>query len=207
MRVLMDVDGVCADFVGGVIALVDEISGKKVQRETLNRWDIFPLLPLSVEERAVFHSRIQKPGFCDSLKMLPGAKEGINAIKRMGIQVVFVTSPYATSPTWCYERSNWLISHGLALNHKEIVHAQNKAVVAGDILVDDNVENVRDWEKHNPNGTGIVWRAPYNVTAEGMKMGQFWELESYIRWRTVQCQIVEKKQPPVARNSTMASQG
>lgn len=193
MRLLLDCDGVICDFVGAVMATVEDINGKKVQREDLIHWDFFPLLPLSVDERALLHSKLRAPGFCDSLKVLPGAELGIANLKKMGVEVVYVTTPYITSPTWCHERANWLVSNGFADSQKEVVHTGWKRVVAGDVLVDDNPENVADWEKHNPAGTGIIWRAPYNVTAEGMKMGQFWELESFIRWRTVQCQTATRK--------------
>lgn len=194
MRLLCDIDGVCADYVGGLIQAIDDICGKKIQRESLTTWDFFESLPLTDIDKAFLREEINAPGFCQSLKVLPGAKEGITAIKKLGIEVLFVTAPYVTSPSWCHERSNWLISNGFAANHNEIIHTAAKHAISGDVLVDDNPDNVRAWETHNPNGTGIIFRAPYNVFAEGMKVGSFYELEAYLKWRTA----CPKSQPPEA---------
>lgn len=195
MRLLMDVDGCLVDYVGGVINTIDEICGKKIARESLVNWDFLPELPLSVEEKVLFFSKLRSPGFCNALQMLPGAREGIQAVKKMGVEVIYVTSPWVSSPTWCFERGNWLVDHGFASNHAEVIHTAAKHCVAGDFMVDDNPQNVQKWEAHNQKGTGIIWRAPYNATAEGIKMGAFWELENFIRWRTVQCQTIKNRLP------------
>lgn len=184
MRILMDCDGVIFDFVGAIIEQTESICGEKVRREDLTQWDFFPQLPLSKKEFLALYGRINSPGFCQSLKMLPGAQEGIEELRAIpGVEIVYVTSPYTSCPTWSYERSNALVSSGLAKNHNAVVHTSAKHLVEGDIFIDDNPDNVYAWLREHEMGSGVIWRAPYNTTAQGFKMSQFWELSNYAKWR------------------------
>lgn len=153
--VLVDVDDVLCDFKNPAIDIMRDLFGIEIDLSTFEHWDLFTAM--TEPQQAVFYELIGRPGYCYSLEVLPGAKEGIERLRQEG-EVVIVTRP-VMSPTWVYERTNWLIDN-FGFNVFNIISTAGKHHVRGHALVDDNPENIARWQEHNPLGDGLLWSLP-----------------------------------------------
>lgn len=182
MNVLLDVDGPICDWLGGVLEVVEEVSGKRIQRSDVKKWLIFSDMGLSEDQVAKVNAEISQPGWCASLKPVEGAKEAIEELRDIGCEIHFVTSPWRCV-NWTYERENWLVAHGMAANTGQVTHTSQKHLLRGDILVDDSPGNVTMWQKANPEGQGLLWNASYNYTSDLYRIGGWKDLINYVIWR------------------------
>lgn len=160
-RVLVDVDGVLADFVSGYLGIVEAVTGRDFKPENVTQFDIGASLGLTPEESALCGRALSKaPGFCEALEVYPGAQDGIAALQKIA-DVYIVTSPWNSCPTWTYERERWLKRH-FDIPSSRVIHTSAKHVCRGDFLVDDKVSAVRSWHQEHPRGVGVVWDTPHN---------------------------------------------
>ncbi len=156
--VLVDVDGVLADFVGGVCARVNETIPKIVHQfkpTDFKEWDIGKLLP------SYWKGIVSKPGFCYNLEPYPDAKEGMKALLDSGAKIVVVTSPWH-SETWISERIEWLALH-MKISRQDVIFAEgkHKALIKGDFLIEDSLENAQAWNR-NQSGYAHLVNRPWN---------------------------------------------
>jgi 5'(3')-deoxyribonucleotidase len=157
-RVLVDCDGVLADFFTGAQAIILELSGKLVRFEDLKDWDIFNGIPEDIRDECF--TRFSEPGFCANLQVLSDAQEGMRRLAEVS-DIYIVTSPMHT-PQWAYERNEWLLKH-FGISDRKVVQANCKYVVGGEVLIDDRAENIHEWAEHHPQSTGVLWAAPHNA--------------------------------------------
>ncbi len=162
MRVLLDVDGVIADFLRGVLVAVQHITGRYYEPFQVTQYSIKDSIGLSnAEWKRVVEEAITTEGFAFFLDAYPGAVE---AVKKLAVDhdVYFVTSPWNSSPTWVHDRSEWLVKKfGTALGRK-VVHTSHKHLVVGDVLVDDVPETVQQWSNAHVGRVGVLWTLPHN---------------------------------------------
>lgn len=159
LTILLDVDGFLADFLGPFLEHANRVTGRNVRSDEITQWDI--LHAFSSDAHEVILKAAYQPGFCTSLPVLPGAKEGVAALRDFG-QVLAVTSPWA-SETWCFERTQWLRNE-LGFDKHDVLHVpgERKYLVHGDVFVDDKLETVIAWSEAHPEGLALLWNAPYN---------------------------------------------
>ena len=165
---LLDVDGVIADFVGEFLSVAERVLNRPVPIEAdLGEWDVAKALGLSERETRFVYSELNKPGVARGIAAYPGAIEMVKGLAVVA-EVYFVTSPMDQSPTWCHDRMWWLIDNfGLELGSK-LVLTQYTHLVFGDMLIDDRVPNVTEWASHRPSSSiGVVWGTPSNTGFEG----------------------------------------
>lgn len=157
MVILLDVDGVLADFVGDFLRVANRISGESYAPEDVKEWDLSVLYP-EVFRKQIFEA-MNEEGFCRYLPKLPGSEEAVKMLRELG-KVYAVTAPWVSSKTWCWERTNWLMRH-FDFAAEDVLHVTKKHLIQGDVLIDDRDVNVAKWLLANP-GIGILWDAPYN---------------------------------------------
>lgn len=169
--VLLDVDGVLADFCETILleanfkvqcqAVKDGVGPTAphvVRFDDITDWRIESFFPTLTPEE-VF-APCSRQGFVRWINPLPGAKEAVAELQSF-CDVVALTSPWHTSPFWQFERTEWLGKH-FNIAPRDVIHASRKAMVAGDILVDDRSSHVREWQTAHKRGCGLLWDAPYN---------------------------------------------
>jgi len=156
-RVILDVDGVVADFVGHTLTLLGELAPPG-GRDAFTSWDMVSVM--SPEARAVCAHGWRQPGWCASMPTLPDAQ---NAVDRLSLRadVVWATAPMTNAPHWMHERAGWL-ERVFAADPRSIVFTHDKAHVWGDVFVDDKPENVDGWADTHRDGIALLWTAPYN---------------------------------------------
>lgn len=176
-RILIDVDGVLANFVQHSLPVLEELTGQAWKMEDFHAWDLFDTIDRKYE--APFFDAVNKLGWCRSIPVYPGAQEGIKAVQEVG-EVYIVTSPMNHVPTWTHEREGWLKEH-FGIPHKKVVHTSAKYLCIGDILLDDKPANIESWAKEHPRGLGLLWDQPYNRSQEvGRRVSTWAEVVSAV---------------------------
>lgn len=171
MRILLDVDGVIADYTGAVLKLVQQHTGLIILRSQVVEWNIFELIP--PKHHRHIQSALDEPGFCARIDPFPEAVAAVGVLQTFG-EVIPVTTPSHTNPTWAYERSAWLAGKfGFAPG--KIVQTGYKEVVDGDVMIDDKPENVRKWLDAHDQCEGILWDAPYNQQEQVLPRAYGWD--------------------------------
>ena len=170
MKVLLDVDGVVADFVPHLIRRVYiswESTGKPLRRKCdVMQWNFFDLL--YKDDRRVAERELAKPEFWATLPLVRGAFKGVHALVREGHEVVWCTSPWNGCETWCETRMCWLDERfGCECG---VIFTHDKSYKGGDVMIDDKAENVEAWLAKHPDGRGIVFKAPWNRHYKGERM-------------------------------------
>lgn len=164
-RILLDCDGVTADFVDGALAIVHCVTGRRYAPEDVKAFDFCKSLGLSPAERtAVMGSISTATGFCAGLTPYPDAIDGVRRLRDVAT-IHVVTSPWNSNKTWTYEREAWLACHfGISPNH--VHHSGEKYLYGGDMFVDDKNDHVAAWIEEHPGKVAVLWRTPHNQTEQ-----------------------------------------
>ncbi len=156
--ILVDVDGVCADFNKGLLDYINRTQGTNLTEDQITVY--------STQEAFKQHwtpdveDHVRSEGFCYNLDVIPGSIHAINELRARGYKILFVTAPYTRSKTWSYDRIEWLKKYFNA-SHKDIIFAHDKKFVYGMTLIDDKVQNVVDWSM-KWRDTSILYSQPWN---------------------------------------------
>ena len=170
--VLLDCDGVFADFNEAFLREFNAITGRNVGPEAIDKWKIrdCDFFVQAAEELGYFDRHhfyleferiICEPGFCWSMKPIPGAFEAVCELRRLGAKVVCGTAPWRGSQHWVPERMQWLKAYfGFELD--EIVVTADKSLIYADVYGDDKPKNVIEWSTMWPTSDAFLFDAPHN---------------------------------------------
>ena len=167
--VLVDCDGVLADFTQAALNHVLDITGNHYKPESITTWEVFDSLPEPKDVQKQVYDRMKAEGGCWAIPVMHGARDGLAAIAEIA-DVAVVTSPFRGSPTWVHERADWLDRNFPFV--EMVIHTRHKHLVHGNVFVDDKDENVAAWlmywEKHGhyQRFSGIRWRYDGRTTQE-----------------------------------------
>lgn len=188
IRILLDIDGVCANFTKECLDLIEKHTGHRHHQDEITDYDIFRALKRE-ELRHLLSDAAVQAGFCAGIEPLHGAAAVVEELKSLG-EVVVVTSPMDT-PHWTYERTEWIARH-LGIPREQIVFAKSKHYIGGSFLIDDHADNCNAWHIANrrwaggPEPRAILIDAPWNRLARdgyGWRM-TFAETPNFIREKT-----------------------
>lgn len=174
LKVVMDVDGVLADFTSRVISLVNSECGKRFTSRDVRTWEIFDSLDVGPGVRNLVYDIMRGPGGCKHLSPYPGAREGMAKLREVA-DVIVATCPLSGSMWWTFEREEWLETH-FGIPKALVHHVHDKSHIHGDVLVDDNPRHLATWLtywRQHPVGLGSVEAVvPFTVhwTANGTSL-------------------------------------
>ncbi|XDB61619.1 PREDICTED: 5'(3')-deoxyribonucleotidase, cytosolic type [Capra hircus] len=164
VRVLVDMDGVLADFEAGLL------------RGFLQRFPGEPHVPL--EERRGFFAREQyralrpdladkvasvyeAPGFFLDLEPIPGALEALREMNDMQDTQVFIcTTPLMKYDPCVPEKYRWVEKHLGPQFVERIILTRDKTVISGDLLIDD--KEVIQGQEETPSWEHILFTCCHN---------------------------------------------
>ena len=157
--VLCDADGVLLDFMTPALETASAIAGRSITIDMITDWYLFDTI--GREHEKACYREWDKPGFCSSLRPYDGAVDAMREMRKM-VDVVVVTSPIHSSPTWCFERTEALKRY-FDIPSRDVMFTSRKTIVDGLMLIDDRPQHVLDWSNaHRERGVGVVWEQPYN---------------------------------------------
>ena len=142
MIIYLDMDGVIADFVGG---LEKEFNMKVSDNYS---WDIHNDFGMKKEE---FWRRIDTVEFWGNLEMIKGSFEFYQKLKKF-CSVYICTKP-TNSPNCFYGKAIWLKNH-FGGNFSNYIFIAKKDLLAhgGAVLIDDHSENIDNFRKFGGHG-------------------------------------------------------
>lgn len=174
IRAIIDCDEVLSDFVGGAVQVYNIITERCLDPASLTEWKFTEHLEFeNRHQKDLFDKTIRAPGFALSLKVLPGAKEGMKKLQEK-VDVHIVTSPLSGAVTWAHERELWLDTH-FGIPHHRVHHSQSKFVFSADLFVDDKPENVTEWQEHHPHGAAFLWDTLRNRQDKELERIHSWD--------------------------------
>jgi len=161
-RILLDVDGVVADFTKGV----EDATNHKFSKEDLKVWDILDKLDPEKKEHAL--EVLTEPEFWRNLPIIDGAQEVVNSWDSLGHDITWVTSPWVSCESWESARRDWLDMHfGLGTKGHHYIPTSSKGKIVGDVFIDDKPKNVTEWMAAHPQGKAFIFDAPHNQSFHG----------------------------------------
>lgn len=179
MRVLVDMDGVIADWGHAYGESLDRFGDEaaaiprhKDQRQfdlTAGRTD---------REKALIGAVMVEPGFYSRIKPIDGAEAALKAMVDDGHDVRIVTSPWISNPTCASDKLNWVVRHYGHLWGPRVIITADKTLVRGDILIDDKPEIHGEEE---PTWEHVLFDQPYNREAKRRRLHD-WAEDS---WRDI----------------------
>jgi len=158
-RILVDCDGILADFNLSCIKLINDKLGTNHKLHSLTDWDIFKVLNIKEHEH-ILDDAINNEKFCLNLSVFPGAVEALQKLEKDCGNVYIVTAPHRAQ-AWVHQRSEWLYQH-FGITRDRVVYTHSKHVITGDVLIDDSAKNLKYWMEHHPTKLGIIWDRTYN---------------------------------------------
>jgi 5'-nucleotidase len=165
MRILCDMDNVVADlmemaleelhFRYEVNKSIDEVTDYKIENCLgKENWDLIQKI-------------LQEPGFYSHLPVTPDAYQGLCQLKDLGHEIIFVTATPDNCFTAVHEKITWVRNTlGLNLPVVSVSAGCPKTVVNGDLLIDDCLDNIKDWVESGKKA--ILFDQPWNTNVEQM---------------------------------------
>jgi len=164
MRILVDQDGVIANFEDGLIRGLMDRNITPIplkERRNFKAKDDYPY-----ELSQTINEIITSPGFYRNLNPLEGAIQSLKELASLGHEVFVCTSPLGTYDNCVLEKYHWVEKHigGNWINR--LILTKDKTLINGDILIDDNplIKGVA-----KPSWKQVIYDQPYNKHIECKK--------------------------------------
>ena len=156
-RIGIDVDGICADYVGGYLRSLAELCGIVRQPHEVTGWDIAASLGLTRKQHGMVRRAIRSPGWCYELPVLDGAKDGLRELSQLPVDWYFVTTPDRGAATWRSDRAAWC-GDVFGFPDREVIQVRDKTLAAVDYLTDDKPATVEAFGL----GRSMLWKTTQN---------------------------------------------
>ena len=152
LTILIDADDVLDDLLPAWVAVLNRLSGQNLTPEDIDGWYIpqyYPTLPVET-----VYAVTDQPELWDTVGAVPGAVDGLKSLLDAGHQVRIVSASHYSSLRFKIPRLLELFPY---LSWYNFIITSNKELVRGDIIVDDNPDNMMDPSKFN-----ILFDRPHN---------------------------------------------
>lgn len=155
----IDCDGVLTlGFHEKLLELLQEYGYQKTL-DDFTKWDIYDAVSVDKADRVSIDAALAQRDIAAAMEPLPGTREAVDEMrKHHGIRIV--TSSLLNSPTWDYERRNWLKEY-FDIAAKDIIFTSQKHLVDVDALIDDKWDNVDTFSFYRLR-PGVVIDRPWN---------------------------------------------
>jgi 5'(3')-deoxyribonucleotidase len=155
-RLVIDVDGVIYDFVDAFMKLYAYHQGTIPEGFEWKDWSAMDALP---NQDVVDHLWKRELALFSYGKPY---EDSIQALERLNdtYDVVLAT---ATPHVHVNARSQWFKQHAPFIHRKDqMIFLADKSMVVGDLLVEDHLPHIKQWQKVNGNYTALCIDRPWN---------------------------------------------
>ncbi len=155
IRIGIDIDGVLADQIPGVLEHINQDYGIQMQKEDIKRWDE-PVNGVSNIKIEIENS-MKDPDYILDMPVYPGARNFLQSFSRLN-KIVLVTS----RPRYSKEHTRrWLRLNALTNDEIIFTNAAGKALCDVKVLIDDYLGNI-EYFLSNTNGIAFLIDQPWN---------------------------------------------
>lgn len=173
MRILLDMDGVVANFMASWLEQYNHLTGENIKIDSITG----PKAEKFVGDPYLLRKIKDSCGFMRNLKPLPGAIDGVIKLHRDGHDIVFVSNG-SNCPTSGHEKRDWLKFYfHRQWKYVPLVLTYHKHFVRGDVLLDDTVRNLENLE---PGTTGLLYHHKYNAQETGFQ--RIYDWSHFLQW-------------------------
>lgn len=158
--ILLDCDGVLADFLSTVL----RVAGVAVEKAAITDWDLKKCLSAE-DHRRVTDVLSHSDSIARDMDVMAGAQAAVECMRAAGFDVVVVTSPWLSNPTWEHQRRAWLRAN-FDIKGSDVISTSAKHLVDGAVLVDDKAEAVTRWGAMRGR-PAVLFRHPYGGEPSG----------------------------------------
>ena len=159
MRILVDMDGVIADFDGEFLQRYRRRHPDKLYYPFEQRTEFYVKDQYPEELKPLVAEILLEPTFFRDMMPMDGAMEALLEMEAVGLEVFICSSPFTTYQNCVLEKYQWVESYLGSEWVNRIILTKDKTLVRGDILIDDKPEitgvDVPNWEH-------ILYDRPYN---------------------------------------------
>ena len=153
-RIIIDMDEVIADPMGAMIDWYTREYGLAVNYENMLGGSWIKGFPQ--QHQAMVRERLCSPGF---FRHLPVMADSIEVLKELNERYeLFIVSAAIEFPNSLKDKYDWLAEHFPFISWKQLTLCGDKRVVHGDIMIDDHVRNLKDF-----NGKKYLYTSPHNL--------------------------------------------
>lgn len=176
MIILVDMDGVLADFELGLLNTFKAKYPDKACIELKDRNQFYAHKQYPESSRALIWKIIYAPGFFRNLPPIPGAVEAMQALSKTSHELFLCTSPLTQYENCVLEKYQWVDEHLGKAFTKRIILTKDKTLVQGDYLIDDrpDIQGVA-----TPSWTHLLYTQPYNQHIQNKQR------ITWANWRTI----------------------
>ena len=145
LHIAVDVDDVVVDFMGQLLARFNARHPHvpALRRADVTAWDLAECFGAEIAQQ--LYADMGAPDVYDTAAAIPGALDGVRALRAAGHEVTFVSS--CGIGVSIPGKVRWLAHYGFLLDpnahsHSDFIAAHAKHRIAADLIVDDRVENL-----------------------------------------------------------------
>mgnify|MGYP001618079650 CR=1 FL=1 len=154
MRVLIDVDGVCANLVDAVLDQYNYEYKDNLKYENINVWNMETLFCDRFGKKIDYY--FEDINMYKKVKPIWRALDGVLRFRAMGHEVVFVSSGFFPAKVEWLQKNGFLSDYRADWHYsKEVIVAGDKSMIVGDIMIDDKPSNLI-------GHYGILFDQPWN---------------------------------------------
>jgi len=166
LRICVDMDEVIADTLTEHLRRYNDHFGENITVNDLwgkGLWDV-----VSHDRQEQLRAFLDEGTFFEDLPLMPGAQEVMRDLtKRFE---VFIATAAMSVPNSFGPKYRWLQQHFSFLPPSHYVFCGDKSILCADYLIDDMPRNLQRFK-----GTGILFSAPHNQTAQGFTRVENWQ--------------------------------
>jgi 5'(3')-deoxyribonucleotidase len=162
MIVLMDVDDVVANLVPYWIGLYNLDWNDHLNLKDITDWDLSLFTKPECGKKIYEYLEMKKINIYKGVLPVKKSLKSINNIRKLGHKIYFVTAG-----DYRGRKFDWLLDYEFISNHKEYIVCSDKSMIFGNLLIDDNISNVRGfrseaWLKTAPWNIKFPWQPRVN---------------------------------------------
>lgn len=166
MKILVDMDGVIADFEGGFLKLWQTEHPDKPFIPIEQRTTFYIVEQYPADLKNFVREILLSPNFFRSLEPVEGSIQALGKLRQLGHEVFICSSPLTSYRNCVLEKYEWVESYLGKEWINNIILSKDKTLIKGDFLIDDR-PNVLGCDL--PSWEHILFDRPYNETEIGKK--------------------------------------